>query len=799
MGGDLKMVGAPSTLSDMLRLSVYRELRETVAVRSRPIVAFVGAGLSAPAGLPSWLGLKAKLVEELREKAARAASLNDAKKMGDEADAIASMGNYWVAFGRLEAALGKTTYQAIIRNSLSPADTLSIPSVYDALWRTPIQGVLSVNLDNFVKRSFSEVYPGKDLKWFTGTQAARLAKILHAGHSFAYSLHGSIDDAQSWVFNHEQLRALYKTQGYRAMLNGIFTSYTVLFLGISADDIAVGGPLEQLARAGIQGPTHYWLTDRNDSATDVWAENAGIRLLPYTSIDNNHSIVIEILKDLSVAVGTESEAPPVLLSSGTVATQLPSPQELVVRPLPEIRRLLNDRAMELLEGPDGEESYEKFLMDYEEAVHRAWFIPSAPGQKELFGYELGELVARGAFGQVYRSIDPQGREVAVKILLEEISHDIKLRNSFRRGVQAMRILEQRHVPGMVAYELASEVPAFVAMEWIEGPNLAEAKAAGTLDNWTEILWVSYELVTILKRAHDLPERVLHRDVRPANVMLRNGWLEYADWQLMVLDFDLSTYRGARQKSVLSKESALGFLAPEQLESEHSPYSTRNAAVDSFGVGMTLLFLCSGTEPEAYAQRRPDFASAITTATCMPKDSLWRSLPRRFARLILEATRDEQPRRLDLAQIQLELKRLQQVHVDSDDMIDVDLLCEEVAARCMAITKIYEWKTDDDCVIVQRPNGLELRMRGAREEDKISLIITWAATGVEDRGSVSKYLPEKLQRSASTLRSGPWEAVRYEQRKKDLILSASLNAEAVRRKIDDAANTLSKAIDILQFH
>ena len=792
------MVGAPSTLTGMSRLSAYGDLRETVAMRSRPVVAFVGAGLSAPAGLPSWAVLKARLVGELQEKAARAASLNDARRVAEEADAIAGMSSFWAAFGRLEAALGRTTYQAIIRNSLSPADTLSIPPIYDLLWRTPIQGVLSVNLDNFVKRSFSEVYPGKDLKWFTGMQAARLAKILHAGHSFAYSLHGSIDDAQSWIFNQDQLRALYRAPGYKAMLNGIFTSYTVLFLGISADDTAVGGPLERLAKTGIQGPTHYWLTDRNDSATEEWAENAGIRLLPYTSAGNDHSIVVEVLRDLSAAVGAELKAPPVLLPSSGIAAPLPSPQELVVRPLPEIRQLLNDRAVQLLEGPDGEEAYEKFLLDYEEAVHRAWFIPSTPGQKELFSYKLGELVARGAFGQVYRSLDAYGREVAVKILLEEMGNDTKLRNSFRRGVQAMRILEQRRVPGMVAYELASEVPAFVAMEWIEGPNLAEAKAAGILDNWTEILWVSYELVTILKRAHDLPERVLHRDVRPANVMLRNGWLDYTEWQLMVLDFDLSTYRGARQKSVLSKESALGFLAPEQLESEHSPYSTRNAAVDSFGVGMTLLFLCSGIEPEAYAQRRPNWASAVMTATYSPKDSSWHSLPKRFARLILEAARDEQPRRWDLAQIQLELQRLQQVHVDSDSIIDVDLLCEEVAARCPAIADVYEWKTDDDCAIVQRPGGLELQMHGAREGDKIFLRIAWAATGVENRGSVSKYLPEKLQRSASALRSGPWETVRFERRKHDSVLTASLSAEVARRKIDDAAATLSKAICALQF-
>lgn len=791
-------MGAANTFSGILHNSAYIDLRENFAVRSRPIVAFVGSGFSAPAGLPSWAALKNQLVEELREKAAQAANSTEARRIAENAESIDSSENYWVAFGRLQEALGRTTYQAIIRKRLAKADTLEIPSTYKSLWRTPVEGVLSVNLDNFVKRGFSQTYPGKDLKWFTGSQAGPLARVLHAGHKFAYSLHGSIDDASSWIFTHEELRALYKSKAYRLMLNTIFTTYTVIFLGISADDQAVGGPLEQIAKMGIEGPDHYWLTDRADSSTESWAESVGIRLIPYAPIERDHSLVCEILDDLSTAKGSEIQAPPVLLSSGQAIQDLPSPEELVTRPLTEIRSVLNDRANNILRGIGGEQAYEQFLLEYEEAIHRAWFIPSIGVNKNLFGYELGELVARGAFGKVYRSLDPSGREVAVKVLLEDIRLDYKLLSSFRRGVRAMQILEERNVEGMVAYELASEIPTFVAMEWIEGPNLTEAKDAGLLNGWTEILWICLQLVTILKSAHDLPERVLHRDVRPSNIMLRNGWLDFFDWQLVVLDFDLSTYQNARQKSALAKESVLGFLAPEQLEAENSIYSTRNAAVDSFGVGMTLLFLCSGTEPEAYAQRRPEYKEIVANAVTYPKESSWHSLPKRFARIIYEATRDEQPQRWDLAQIKLELMRLQEVHTDSENVTDSDLLCEEIAARCPAIASIYKWKSDDDCVSVQRPGGLSLRMRGSREDSKISLTVTWAATGVEDRKSLGKYLPEKLQRSASSLRSGPWEAIKSEGQRQNLVLSASLSADVGRHRIDSAANSLSRAIDSLQF-
>src|SRR5206468_3965957 len=118
--------------------------------------------------------------------------------------------------------------------------------------------------------------------------------------------------------------------------------------------------------------------------------------------------------------------------------------------------------------------------------------------------------------------------------------------------------------------------------------------------------------------------------------------------LVVLDFDLSWHRGAEEKSV-AYSTAIGYLAPEQI-APVAGSSTRSAAVDAFGIGMTLLFLCRGTDPVPEEHRHVDFDASVRRATEALPNPEWRSLTRRFARLILAATQHKQSDRWDLSEM-----------------------------------------------------------------------------------------------------------------------------------------------------
>jgi serine/threonine protein kinase len=180
------------------------------------------------------------------------------------------------------------------------------------------------------------------------------------------------------------------------------------------------------------------------------------------------------------------------VSAPATETVLPPESEVLAWPADEIRSALNARAIRILAPRDGRayREYAEFSLEYDQAIYRAWYVSVEPGKNKLLGYAVEEHVARGAFGNVYRARSADGEEVAIKVLLDEVRQDPQGLQSFRRGVQSMRILEERGVPGMAAYLEASEIPACVVMEWIEGPNLDEAKKSQQITDWHTVLTIA---------------------------------------------------------------------------------------------------------------------------------------------------------------------------------------------------------------------------------------------------------------------------------------------------------------------
>ena len=69
---------------------------------------------------------------------------------------------------------------------------------------------------------------------------------------------------------------------------------------------------------------------------------------------------------------------------------------------------------------------EDFSEEYDEAIYRSWYTSIKPGLNTLCGYQLTGEEAFGAFGKVFHAIAPDGHEVAIKVLHEEIRHDKNL-------------------------------------------------------------------------------------------------------------------------------------------------------------------------------------------------------------------------------------------------------------------------------------------------------------------------------------------------------------------------------------
>lgn len=357
------------------------------------------------------------------------------------------------------------------------------------------------------------------------------------------------------------------------------------------------------------------------------------------------------------------------------------------------------------------------------------------------------------------------------------------------GVRSMRILHERRVDGMVSYLDASEIPAFVVMEWVEGPNLGEAVTSRYIGGWSEILRIGSELAGILREAHFLPERVLHRDLRPSNIMLADYYTDPDDWKVVVLDFDLSWHRDAFERSVLHTTAA-GYLAPEQIR-PMAGASTRHAAVDSFGLGMTLLYLCTKEDPLPDQHRHEGWRSLVQRSCESVGTVEWRSMPSRFGRLIIGATQDTQAARWDMSEIGREIDQLRAALASPDSVETVELLAEEVAARSASMTG-YEWDEDSVRAVHTVPTGLDLVLGARPTDDALVFECKWGNTGTADRQSLARYVAPAVSTAADQLRRAGWTVESQESEWQTLRIVASLDAAAVTGRIDEHAGVLDRA-------
>lgn len=775
--------------------SSYQDLAAIVAERTRPVLAWVGAGLSAEAGLPGWVALKEHLLLGLRKKASTFDRV-DEEKLLNEADAAESQGNPWIAFGMLRKSLGQTTYRDLVREPFKESPRVEVPEAYGWLWDLGIHGMLTLNLDRLAGRSLAEADEGAATLEFSGEAVTRLRANLAGGRRFVGNLHGVFEDTDSWVFTQRELRKLFAQDNYRGFIETCFSAFTVVLVGITANDIAVGSHLERLAGAKVELPPHYWITDWRDLQIDRWAENVGVKAIRYSADNGNHAELGELLRALRTAQPQEpDDAPPVNFVEVPApdGEGLPDEEEILRWDAEAIRQRLNAHAQALLsnEDDDAYASYEAFSREYDQAIYRAWYTTTQVGKNQLLDYTLVDREARGAFGVVYRAVDANGNQVAVKVLLDEVRQDPEALLAFRRGVRSMRILQDREVGGMVAYRQGSEIPAFVVMDWVEGANLTVAKGSGRIDDWFSVVSIAAELVATIRGAHHLPERVLHRDIRPSNIMIEDFWIEGDPKRVVVLDFDLSWHKGASEKSVLHTTAA-GFLAPEQL-ARTPGVSTRSALVDSFGIGMTLYFLCGGVEPATGQQASQAWADDVRRACGRLPGSYWRSVPARMTRLILAATTNTQSTRWDLGEIQRELLLLQEaLEAPTRRVGSPELVAEEIAARCEAVQE-YEWLQDRAEARRDSPTGLTVSVRGDLEREDVELRVEYVGTGAEDRSRLNRQTEQDRRRLREQLSAGGWTTKDAQADYASFSFLARMGAKAAAQQIDRVSTDLSEAL------
>lgn len=209
--------------------------------------------------------------------------------------------------------------------------------------------------------------------------------------------------------------------------------------------------------------------------------------------------------------------------------------------------------------------------------------PSMLGR--LGTYEIRGLIGRGGAGMVMKAFDPAlSRFVAIKMLLPHWADNPSARERFAREARAAAAVAHEHVTPIHAVDEFRGVP-FIVMKYVVGGSLEQRlKKEGRL-GLAQALRVALQTAQALAAAHE--QGLVHRDVKPANILLEPG-VE----RVMVTDFGLA--RSAQDATLTCTGFVAGtpkYMSPEQAKGE--PIDGRS---DLFGLGCVLYELSAGKPP-----------------------------------------------------------------------------------------------------------------------------------------------------------------------------------------------------------
>ena len=239
-------------------------------------------------------------------------------------------------------------------------------------------------------------------------------------------------------------------------------------------------------------------------------------------------------------------------------------------------------------------------------------------------YTLIEEVGQGGMAVVYRAQDETlKREVAIKVLHQHLAAEPESKARLEREAQAVAKLRHENILEIFDYSGLDSATSYIVTEFIDGQTLKQFLADHAIGFAEVAALIAAEIGGALAHAHGVG--IIHRDVKPENVMIRKDGL------LKLMDFGIAQVVDLQRMTVTGQLlGSPAYMAPELIEGKPLDFRT-----DVFSVGIMLYQLATGKLP--FSGKNPhEVLRRITDGKFTDPRSVGRGIDETFSRIITRA-------------------------------------------------------------------------------------------------------------------------------------------------------------------
>lgn len=256
-------------------------------------VFFVGAGLSVAAGFPTWDGLLSGLIKHAtKHKRISSEKAREYKRL------LKDSSKFLFLAEELRVDLG-SLFTSYMEDEFINSDRKWTPN-HELLAKINASLIMTINYDDLIERAYNKIrgeYPNS----FMYNQSREAANNFWRNRFFILKAHGDAKrDVQSIILSQKDYRkTLYRENGYRSLLQSIFTTKSIVFLGVSLTDPEFNQLLDYLHDSYHGGgPTHYLLIEDKKNMQSLsrrYLDDFRVQTIEYKNPTGNHEEITQFL------------------------------------------------------------------------------------------------------------------------------------------------------------------------------------------------------------------------------------------------------------------------------------------------------------------------------------------------------------------------------------------------------------------------------------------------------------------------------------------------------------------------